>query len=282
MDEKKRRGRRRPVQEVDDNNDKKKYHRGRRKKKKQSGLSAVISTLVLIIAIGVFCYSGYQLFTIYKGYSEGETEYEEIAQDAVYIQNVGGEEKFTVDFEKLKEQNSDVVGWIRFEEPAIINYPVVQGKDNYEYLDRTFKGYTNTVGTIFVNIYNSPDFEDKNTIVYGHRMNNETMFNKLKEYRSEEFWAKHPYFYIYTPDGSEMKYTIYSVGEVHETSDLYAPDYVGEEHFDDLVKKSKECSLYDTGVDVNDDDKVVMLSTCIKGKSEYRLVVFGVRTEVNK
>lgn len=288
MDEKRRRGRRRPVQEMDENAEaRRKYHRGRRRRKKKrkskkSAASSILSTLILIIAIGVFCYSGVQLFTIYKGYNEGEEEYEEIATQAVSIENVNGEEKFTVDFDALKKMNSDVVGWIRFEEPAIINYPVVQGEDNYEYLDKTFQGYSNTVGTIFVNYYNNPDFEDNNTIIYGHRMNNETMFNKLKEYRDEEFWKKHPYFYIYTPDGREMKYTIYSVGEVHEASDMYNFNYTQGNTFGEFILASQECSLYDTEVNVNTRDKIVMLSTCIKGKDEYRLVVFGVRTDVNK
>ena len=53
-----------------------------------------------------------------------------------------------MDFDALRQINPDVVAWIRFDEPAVINYPVVQGSDNSEYLSKTFKGYDNTVGTI--------------------------------------------------------------------------------------------------------------------------------------
>ena len=111
---------------------KKHYRRGRRKKKKWT-VGRVISTLVLFIALGVFCFSGFKLFQIYSGYHKGESEYEEIVKLAV----TNGDDKeqghlIDVDFDALKEINPDVVAWIHFEAPEIINYPVVQGKDNDE------------------------------------------------------------------------------------------------------------------------------------------------------
>ena len=159
--------------------ERKKYHRGRRKKKK----GGIVSTVILIVAVIVFVVSAFQLGKIYYGYSKGKTEYHDLEETAISTKD----DRFRVDFDALREINPDVVAWIRFDEPSIINYPVVQGKDNEEYLDKTFKGYENTVGTIFVNVDNHPDFNDKNTIVYGHRMNNKTMFNRLEEYKDQEF-----------------------------------------------------------------------------------------------
>lgn len=279
----------------------KKYHRGRRKKRetgteevqktqykkrrrrsKKATKGSMISNIILVIAIIVFCVSGFQLFSIYKGYRDGEKEYDGLAEQVLSIENDGDKETFSVDFDALKEINSDVVGWIRFDEPAIINYPVVQGEDNDEYLYKTFQGYDNTVGTIFVNVYNNAHFEDQNTIVYGHRMNNETMFNKLAEYREEEFWQKYPYFYIYTPDGKEMKYEIYSVGVISETSDIYTHQFADDAAFAAFIEETKNSSLYDTGIEVTTDDKIVTLSTCVKERDDQRLVVIGVRSEVTQ
>ena len=96
-----------------------------------------------------------------------------------------------VDFDALRQINPDVVAWIRFDEPAVINYPVVQGSDNSEYLSKTFKGYDNTVGTIFVNAYNHADFNDRNTIIYGHYMYNGTMFNELEQYHEKSSFHKY-------------------------------------------------------------------------------------------
>ena len=50
---------------------------------------------------------------------------------------VSGEDRYTVDFDALWELNPDIVAWIRFDEPSIISYPVVQGTDNEEYLIKT-------------------------------------------------------------------------------------------------------------------------------------------------
>ena len=259
---------------------KKTHRRGPRKRhSKGSKAAGVISKIILIIALAVFAYSAYQLFDIYYGYHKGETEYDEIEKTVVSIDQEEAD-RYQVDFDALKEINPDVVAWIRFDEPAIINYPVVQGKDNSEYLSKTFKGYENTVGTIFVNVDNNPDFTDRNTIIYGHHMNNGTMFNELDEYESEEFWKKYPCFYIYTPDGAQLKYQIYSAGIVKDIAENYTYEFADDEAFRSFLQITKESSFYDTGVEPDLDSKIVTLSTCTKANNDERLVVHGMLVEV--
>lgn len=131
-------------------------HSRRDRRKKKGG---IISTVILIVAICVFAFSAFQLYKIFNGYHKGESEYDDLVKLAV-TEDKGEQEngtddqdgsRFSVDFDALRQINPDVVAWIRFDEPAVINYPVVQGSDNSEYLSKTFKGYDNTVGTIFVN-----------------------------------------------------------------------------------------------------------------------------------
>lgn len=258
----------------------KKYHRGRRKKKtKKQIASQVISTIVLVVALVVFCISAFKLYEIFHGYHEGESEYEELEEIAIINKGKEGseEERFQVDFDALKEINKDVVGWIRFEEPAVISYPVVQGRDNAEYLYKTFKGFENTVGSIFVNAYNNPDFKDQNTIIYGHYMNNGTMFNELDQYAEKAFWEQHPYFYIYTPDGTELQYHIYSAGVVKDTSESYIYQFADEAAFAEFVKITRDASNYDTGIEVGEDAQIVTLSTCTKDNNDERFVVHAVK-----
>lgn len=130
-------------------------HSRRDRRKKKGG---IISTVILIVAICVFAFSAFQLYKIFNGYHKGESEYDDLVKLAV-TEDKGEQEngtddqdgsRFSVDFDALRQINPDVVAWIRFDEPAVINYPVVQGSDNSEYLSKTFKGYDNTVGTIFV------------------------------------------------------------------------------------------------------------------------------------
>ncbi len=245
-----------------------------KKKPKGSRKGRIVSNIVLAVAVVVFCVSAFQLFRILLGYYEGRKEYDEVKELA--ITEEGSE--FIVDFDTLLAINPDTVGWIRFDpEPSQINYPLVQTTDNSTYLDKTFSANDNTVGAIFVNTYNNPDFNDRNTIIYGHRMNDNSMFHDLAKYEDQSFWEANPYFYIYTPDGREITYHIYAAGQVTETSDTYLTEFADDAAYQAFLDYTKEASAYDTGVEVTTEDTVVTLSTCTKASDEHRMVVVGVK-----
>ena len=267
----------------------KKYHRGRHKKKKGGRKSNLFLNLILLLALAVFAVSAYQLIRIGKGYLDGRNEYEKIRELAIDSVEEDGQEEapegtgFRVDFDKLKAINPDTIGWIRFSpEPSVINYPIVQGTDNDKYLHQTFSANENTLGAIFLNAGNSPDFSDRNSIIYGHRMKDGSMFRHLQDYEEKAFWESNPYFYIYTPDGREITYHIYSAGQVEDTSDTYLTAFASDEEYQNFLNMTKEVSLYDTGVQLTTADTIVTLSTCTSASDEHRFVVRGVKEkEVN-
>ena len=257
----------------------KRYHRGRKKKKK----AGIFSTIILVVALAVFCFSAFQLFKILKGYHDGRSEYDKVRKLAVEEKKSAGEDQFSVNFDELMQMNPDTIGWIRFHpEPSQISYPIVKGKDNSEYLKKTFSANENTLGAIFLNVDNNADFMDKNTIIYGHRMKDGSMFRHLQDYEEKSFWESNPYFYIYTPDGREITYHIYSAGQVEDTSDTYLTSFESEEAYQSFLNMTKEASLYDTGVELNAQSAIVTLSTCTSASDNHRFVVRGVKEkEVN-
>lgn len=253
----------------------KKHHRGRKKKK---GGSNIVSNIILVIAIVVFAVSAYKLYGIFSEYNKGDKEYQKI-QDLVINTDKKDDTKektFSVDFEKLLEMNSDVVGWIRFDEPSEINYPVVQGRDNEEYLKRTFEANTNKLGTLFVDVNNPGDFSGRNTFIYGHNMKNGSMFAQLLKYKDDSFYKEHPYFYIYTPDGKVRTYEIFSAGVVKDTSDSYIMDYADDAAFQTYIDYIKQQSAYPTSAEVTTASKIVSLSTCTNVRDDERFLVHGV------
>ena len=253
-------------------NRKKRHRRGRRRKRK----GGVLSNLILAVAIVVFCVSGFQLIRIGKGYLDGRSEYEKVRD--VALTNPDEQEGFRVDFEELMKSNPDTVGWIRFyPEPSQISYPIVQGEDNERYLHETFSANENTLGAIFLNVDNSADYSDKNTIIYGHRMRDGSMFRHLQDYEDESFWKDNPYFYIYTPDGKEITYHIYSYAVVNAVSDTYLTEFGDDESYQEFLDMTMETSEYDTGVEVDAEDTIVTLSTCTSANDENRIVVRGVK-----
>ena len=251
------------------------HQRGRRKSRKARRKNMILN-VILVAAIVVFCVSAFKLLQIGKGYKDGQSEYEKVRD--VAIKSADDKEKFRVDFDELMKINDDTVGWIRFyKEPSQINYPVVQGEDNDLYLHKTFSANENTLGAIFVDAAASSDFTDKNTIIYGHRMKDGSMFRKLEEYKDKDFWKENPYFYIYTPDGNVATYQIYSVGQVLDTSDTYLTSFAGKEDYQKFLDMTMKEADYDTGVKVTTDDTIVTLSTCTAASDENRFVVRGVK-----
>ena len=264
----------------------KRRQKRKRKEERRQKKGGIISTIVLVVSIAVFCVSGFQLYKIMSGYHKGKAEYDKILEIAVEEkepEEEGQEDSFRVNFDELLAINPDTVGWIRFSpEPSQINYPVVQGDDNDLYLHKTFSANDNTVGAIFVNVYNNPDFNDRNTIIYGHRMNDNSMFHDLAKYEDKSFWESNPYFYIYTPDGREITYHIYSTGVVKDVSDTYLTEFASDEEYQAFLNMTKEVAAYDTGVEVGTDDVIVTLSTCTKASNDDRFVVRGVKESERK
>ncbi len=190
---------------------------GKKKKQKRAAFD-ILSGTVLIVAVCVFVFSLYQLVMMLVPYYTGGKEYDEIQDLAVEADGDGT--GFSVDFDALLEINPDTIAWIRFDEPSIINYPVVKSADNNEYLTKTFAENDNKLGAIFMDMRNNSDFSDRNTIIYGHHLNvSPDMFSRLHLYEDEEFCQEHPDFYIYTPDGKVRTYTVFSAGVVNASAD---------------------------------------------------------------
>lgn len=248
--------------------------------KKRGG--GILSTLILLVALGVFIYAGYNLFQIYYGYYEGDKEYHALEDLAITIEEEGEEERYRVDFDALWEVNEDIKAWIRFDEPASINYPVVRGKDNAEYLTRTISGYDNTYGALFIDVANSETFRDTRTIIYGHKMKSGSMFGDLDKYADKAFWESYPNFYIYTPDGAELTYTIFASGVIKEDSQMYNSSFRTGEEILEFIEYCKTFAEYDTGVDVKVGEKMIVLSTCTNVNQDDRYVVCAVQTATKK
>lgn len=181
--------------------------------------------------------------------------------------------RIKVDWGALKEINPDVVAWITL--PAVdLSYPVVQGEDNDYYLHRSINREYLFAGCIFLDWHNSPEFKNYNSILYGHNMRDGSMFAKLKQYNDSDVLEACPYFWIYTPAG-DILYRIFSVHTAAGRSDTYTVRFTDFQSNLDWLRKMRELSVIDTGIDITGYSKVVTLSTCT-GDQAMRQVVQGV------
>lgn len=179
-----------------------------------------------------------------------------------------------MDFAALREVNSDVLGWILIPN-TVISYPVVQGDDNSYYLKRTWRLSSSVVGAIFMEVECSADFSDFNTIIYGHRMNNGTMFAGLSKYKNESYYLSHPTVYV-TDDAGSRAYEIFAAYEVSVTGDTYRLGITESADKQAYIDYCLSQSLYDTGVVPTVYDSIVTLSTCTGRGHATRWVVQAV------
>ena len=180
-----------------------------------------------------------------------------------------------IDLDALRENNSQVTGWIAIPDSQV-SYPLVQGEDNSYYLNRTWKRERSSVGAIFLECQVNRDLSDFNTIIYGHKMRNGSMFGGLNNYSSREYWEAHPCIYI--ADGNGVyRYRIYAAYETGVREITYRLNITESEKKEEFIRFGIEHSLIDTGVKPGTEDKVVTLSTCTGNGYSTRWVVQAVR-----
>lgn len=267
---------------------------GGNKQKKKKSIADVLLTIVLLLAIGIFCFAAYNLYHIFTEYKKGTDEYNQIAEMAVKTREPQKNEEtdedlvemnplevpLEIDFAALKAVNDDVVGWIYIEALSGVNYPVVQGDDNSTYLHTTYEKNYNFAGTIFVDYENKGNFTDCNTIIYGHNMKNGSMFGNLNQFvKNPELYQMSKYFWILTPE-KNYRYEIFAAYTTPVDSDTYTIFKGPGVEFEEYLQKMKGYSEITTSArELTMMDHIVTLSTCT-GNEATRFVIQGVCVNV--
>lgn len=178
------------------------------------------------------------------------------------------------DFDALLSVNEEIIGWIVI--PGTnISYPVCQHEDNQYYLEHTSDREASLVGSIFADYRVNEPFEEFNTILYGHRLVNQTMFSALKTYQEKEVWEDHPYIYICTPDHIYV-YEIYSAFRGDPEGISYDVGIHTEKKKQSFIDYSLTCAEYDTGIVPTPEDTFLTLSTCTGTGHTQRMIIHSV------
>lgn len=260
----------------------------------------------LLILIGVICIGValYGLYDSYKNYKEGQDIYNKAEEEFVHVnipennevdtsakdENTEGTtdvdasvpevykgpwyERISVDLAGLQSKYEEVVGWIFFENEEI-SYPVMQGGDNSKYLTTAYNGAHSNVGSVFVDATHSGDFSDAHTILYAHNLHDMTMFSRLKYYKTKPgYYENHQYFQIFSGD-EILRYQIFAYQDVSVDSFIYQENFTSAR---ELSERLMEISMINPGLNIDDDDRIVTLSTCTTDK-QHRFVVSAVLVE---
>jgi len=178
-----------------------------------------------------------------------------------------------LDEARAMTDNADIVAYI-YIEGTNVNNVVLQGPDNSFYLYRDMFRNFNVNGALFMDYRNTPDFNDPNTIIYGHNMRNGTMFHDLRYFTSQEFAQRHPHINVITDDYVFI-YEIFSVFTTRIDFYYIQVFFADQDEFGALVNEISRRGIFNTGVAATADDNILVLSTCTNVDDDTRIVVVG-------
>ena len=260
---------------------------------KAAGIAVISLCGLLALGSGFLIVRDLSQYAESAGTYNGLAKHVEVPEQAGEPEEPGAEEETgredsstvlpVVDFEALRENGPDIIGWLNLPDTAI-NYPVTQTDNNEYYLRHLYDGTYNKVGCLFADYENQADFSDRNTIIYGHNMRDGSMFAALNEYGGQSYYDGHPQMYLVTPDGGYVMevFSAFEAKPAESGSDTspWRLSWKDDGAYTTWLSEMADRSVIETDVTVTSSDKVLTLSTCTPG-SKSRFIVMGKLAAVN-
>ena len=251
-----------------------KNENGKKQKSKKSKLmDKIISIIILIVCIIGLVISGSMLWKWIQNNIESNKVMTEI-NDIAGISDINEDEdpgaEFVIDFEALTAYNSDIVGWIRIPGTSI-SYSLVQAENNNKYLRHSIDLTWNEFGWPFLDYKNSPDFTDKNTVIYGHNITSGLMFADLANIYNGSL-GNDVTINIYRKDYRLLTYKVFSTYVYEPESYYLTTQFSNDESYSTYLSAMMSRSVINFNQTVGVDDTIITLSTCTRD-TKNRIVV---------
>lgn len=250
-----------------------KYYNEDKKKK-----NAKLIIIFLIVFVLIFCgvYFGIQIYNNHINETPTDTTV------PTTVSEVQQKVENPIDFASLQAANSEIYSYIKIEDTNV-DYPIVQSATDDEfYLRHTAEDKSwSASGAVYTESVNTKTFNDRVTVIYGHNGYGDTFFTTLHRFEKEDFFNNHPYFYIYTPE-KKLTYQVISAfkyDDRHIMNSFNFADTVQFLEFEQyLSNPSSALKNVRTQLDkeLDEDSKIVVLSTCITNQKSSRYLVCGV------
>lgn len=174
----------------------------------------------------------------------------------------------------LQQCNPDTRAWLTIDNTNI-DYPVVQGETDMEYINKDVYGEFSLSGSIFLASACSPDFSGAYSLVYGHHMDNGAMFGDVVEFANAGYFEAHPSGTLYLPDAT-YRITIFACVQVDAFDRIvYDPAAQPAGNISELLLHIEETAVQSRNIGLRATDRVIGLSTCAEAETNGRVVIFG-------
>lgn len=228
----------------------------------------ILSIIAGILILLMFSYGVYSLWDTYKIYVDSFADEELLkfrpADD-------GGDNPT---LEDLKKKNPDVKAWLQVPE-SNIDYPVVQGQDDMEYINKNVYGEFELSGAIFLSCLNKDDFSDSYNLIYGHNMKNGGMFADVVDFINKKYFDEHKKGKLYLTNETKKIQFFACMKVTASDTKIYHPDGYRKENLDDLLNYIREHAVQYRDLNVTKEDSLIALSTCSEAETNGRVVLIG-------
>lgn len=240
---------------------------------KKAAMAARVGNRILSIMAGILIllmlsYGVYSLWDTYKIYANSFAD-EELLK---FRPTDDGEDNPTL--KDLKKLNPDVKAWIQVPKTNI-DYPVVQGQDDMEYINKNVYGEFELSGAIFLSCLNKDDFSDPYNLVYGHNMKNGGMFADVADFTNKEYFETHQKGKLYLTDATRKIRFFACMKVTAADAKIYHPDGYRKENLKDLLDYIQANAVQYRDVNVADENSLIALSTCSGAETNGRVVLIG-------
>ena len=256
----------------------------------------VLNLTVMVVCFAAFSYSSFSLVNQTNDGIKIKKISAKIQDNTVINEVVPEEEKvevvsdsyfkyinttmLDVDLSKLKEENNDTKGWIKVE-GTNVNYPFVQAEDNEYYLKHSFDKTYNKKGWVFLDYRNNINELNDNTILYAHGLVDNAMFGSLRRI-TKPYWYnnKNNMIIKMAADDKTMLWEVFSTYNIEPESYYITNNISNPSKRLEFYNTLKERSVYDYKVELNENDKILTLSSCYDNKK--RMVLHAKLIAINK
>ncbi len=269
------------------------YRRRRRRSRWLSKQNLPLILLVVVLVGGIL-FAGGKLAGIMLNYHRDRTAYNELADAAISSlaepdvttppdvtpdpgqpeTPVRSEVPIQVDWDLLREKNSDIVGWLY--DAGNISYPVMQTSDNSYYLHRGWDKQPNTAGSLFADTNVSVGATYSNFLIYGHNMKDGSMFAPIMKYVDQSYYSDHPTMYYLTP-WQNYRVELIAAHIVESTLNNFPTYFASDSEYQNYLDNITSHSFFRTNARVTTEYQLITLSTCdySSGYSDPRFLLHG-------
>lgn len=228
----------------------------------------ILNLAAALLVILLLLMSGYSLWYTWYMYHDSYLS-DEIAR---YKPGEGDESLSLKDLMKL---NPDVVAWLTIDDTHI-DYPVVQGKDDMEYLNKDALGKFSISGSLFLSCQNDRNFTDNYNIVYGHHMDNGAMFGDMDRFLEDGFLDTHTSGTLELPDRIlDIELFACVATDAYDELVYQTPANVKPENVEELAENICKKAKQHRDIHIGNGERLIAFSTCTDATTNGRIVLFG-------